>query len=539
MKTKPYPHQNEAYDKGKDADIFALLADMGVGKSKVFIDICDYKYRKGYVDRVVVIGPSGVHEQWVDEQYPEHCSSDYKALAYTSKTTLKEVRRLDYFMYEAHTDRSKLFVFTINIESFKTKKGIELVERFFNTAKCGCAIGVDEASIIKTPDIVTVRNVKKLRDKYKHSFRCVMTGTPAAKGPVNLWSIFDFLKRNYMGCSYVAFTMMHSVIYKKKFMRGKQLVTTKDTITREVFDKVKTVINKNLDVNGKPKDTMVDYIRDRFGLSYNNFWIIANSDRFVRYKGLDKIQKRIDPDTFSVKKSDCLELPPKIYEQKLFKLNPHQKELIRQLEKYSLATYGDKEITLELKAMLYLRVAQICGGFFAHHTDIEGKYDVTPVKGKNAKLEFIKNDLEEVGDIPTITWAVYSAEIEMLERELRRDFNVASMYGNTNKFDRGEIVQKFKKGEIDHLVANPAVAGFGYNFQHAGLQYWYSRNFRTELRIQAEDRNYRIGTTKSPIYKDLLIDIPAELRILQTLKEEADVNEVFISKGLKDIFKLK
>jgi len=527
MKTKPLYYQTDAYNKGKDADLFALLADMGVGKTKIAIDICDYKHTIGVCDRVLVIAPSGVHGQWLNEQYPAHCSHEYEGFLYKSNSTLKFVRALDSFLWRAK-ESTKLLVMSMNIEAFTQTKGIDLASRFLDTAIQGCAILIDEASIIKTPDIVTVKNVKKLRDRYATAFRCVLTGTPAAKGPINMWSIFDFLKKNYMGCSYVVFRMTHTVIFTKSLRIKGRLVNIKDDLTRDIFDKVKLHIRNN-SKDGDIQEDAVEYIRNKFGLSYNNFWIIANSKEFVRYKNLDRIHARIAPDTFSIKKSDCLDLPPKTYQVIDFKLNAHQKELIHNLEKYAVATYQGEELTLEIRAMLGLRVLQICGGFFAHHTDIEGIFDTKPVEGVNAKLEYIKKDLVEVGFQQSIIWSVYTKEIELIYNTLKEDYSVGMLYGGVVDDAREEVVTKFKSGEIQHLISNPAVGGFGYNFQNATVQYWYSRNYRTELRIQAEDRIYRIGTKVSPVYKDLLYSIPLERKVLDTLKAEQEINEVFIS----------
>lgn len=240
-----------------------------------------------------------------------------------------------------------------------------------------------------------------------------------------------------------------------------------------------------------------------------------------------------------IDKSDCLSLPPKIYKKEYFQLNKHQKQLIKQLEKYALAYYQGEELTLEVKALLGLRVLQICGGFFAHHTDIEGEYDVLPVEGKNAKLEYIKRDLEEVGNQQVIIWAVYTAEINLIYDTLRADHSVGKLNGEVTGQARLDTVNMFKSGKIQHLIAHPTVGGFGYNFQNSTVQYWYSRDYRTDKRIQAEDRIYRIGTTQSPVYKDLLYDIPWEDRVYNLVNDEKQLNSMFISHNAEELFKLK
>ncbi len=549
-KTKPFPHQEEAFDIFKDDNVIAVNGDMGIGKSKIAIDIVSYRYQQGTIDNVLIIAPNGVHDQWVTEQFEEHCPVEYLAHVKQSKTTVGYLRTVDMFMFQCKADR-RMRVLAVNIESLHTAKGMEYMTRFIKTSSKGCAIIVDEASTIKNPDIKTTKNVKATRKLCPDALRITLTGTPAAKGPVNLWSIYDFLSPNYMGCSYIAFRMTHTVVYTtKRWVKGR-LVTLKEDIKKDFFDKVKGVIN-----NYKATDSLDEYavedIKNKFGLSHQNFWHIHNSKYFMRYKNLDRLHDKIAPVTFSRKKSDCLELPPKIYKVVKFGLNPHQKELIKSLQKYAIAMYNDEELTLETQASLGLRVLQICGGFFAHHTDIEGEYGVSPIKGKNAKLDYIKQDLMEVGEEQSIIWAVYTEELKLLYNAPRIDYSVELLDGSVTGDDRAKIVKAFKAGEVQHLIAHPEVGGFGYNFQNASMQYWYTRNYRTEKRIQAEDRNYRIGTTKSPIYKDLLYNIPFEQIVYDVLKDEALINEQFISQDpsavkakakytpvVEDIFKLK
>jgi len=378
FKTKPFKHQLDFFKKYRYKDIVALNADMGVGKSKMAIDMLSFRYLEGHIDRVIIIAPNGVHAQWLDEQFPEHCPCKYEGLVYTSKRTNKELKKQDRFFLGARYN-NKLHVLTINIQSFARDKGLELVNRFFRTATMGCAVVVDEASTIKTPDIKTTKNIKKIRDSYPQSIRLTMTGTPAAKGPVNLWSIYDFLKEDYMGCSYIAFKMRHTVTMRQKRKVKGRLMEVNEPISRDIFDKVKKWIGLQ---TGEIDCYKVEHAKNLYGLSTSNFWEIYNSKEYQKYKNIDSLLKHIEPDTFMISKADCLELPPKIKIVEKFPLNPEQKRLIGDLKDYAVAVYQGEELTVEIKALLGLRVLQICGGFFSHNTDIEGQYEVIPISAK-------------------------------------------------------------------------------------------------------------------------------------------------------------
>lgn len=537
FKTKPFPHQQEAFDKHKDQDFLALLADMGTGKSKIAIDIIAYKYLKGLHNRVLVIAPNAVHPQWADEQFPIHCPVPFEALSYSVKKTNKVIKERDMFMLQSKVDDERLRVFTINIEAFARDAGLKVAQQFLNTSKKPPAIIVDEASRIKNPSAKTVKGIKVLRDIYPDSFRLVLTGTPAAKKPVDLWSIYDFLQRKYMGCSYTAFQARYSLMYKAKLkIKGRTVVISKP-LNAAVYKQIRQMILYNSE--GKDlTDMQVHEIKHKFGLTDSDFWTIMGSANFLEHKNIKELQEKIAPVTFAVSKDDALELPPKIYQRIVLELNKEQKALIKNLVKHSVAIYEDEELTVEIKALLGTRVLQICGGFFSHHTEVEGKYDITPIKGVNAKLEFLVKDLEELGNQQFIIWAVFSPEIEAIQKRLLSDYEVETLNGETPKDKRQEIVNAFKRGEIQGLISHPEVGGYGLNLQGAGVQYWYSRNYRTEARLQAEDRSHRIGITESPIYKDLTYNIKFEQAVLDSLQSGQELNAHFLSKDINELFKI-
>jgi SNF2 family DNA or RNA helicase len=183
-------------------------------------------------------------------------------------------------------------------------------------------------------------------------------------------------------------------------------------------------------------------------------------------------------------------------------------------------------------------VLQICGGNLAVHTEKEGEYSTVPIKGKNAKLDYILSDLEETQQ-QCIVWACFRAEIDLLHFELGKKHSVVAMSGDTPKQIRAANIERFKTGEARILVAHPEVGGYGLNLQNAGLQYWYSRSYRTESRLQAEDRSHRIGTVRSPIYKDLVYNSVFEKNVLDVLREGADINSRLVSASLNDLFKIE
>lgn len=536
MKTRPFSHQLECFDRFKDSSYAAILGDMGTGKTKMAIDIMAYKHKKGLHNRLVIIAPVIVGPQWVKEQLPEHCGVPYEAHSYKSGNLVRDKRAMNYFLANCRNN-DELMVLTINYEAFVRNKGTDLVKRFVSTSDKPPAFIIDEASRIKNPEAKSVINIMRLRLMYPGSWRCVMTGTPAAKSPVDMWSIFNFLKAEYMGCSYLAFQHFHEIKIDRTIQIKQKLHTIRTNIDPYMQRAIKAAIRREA---FKPNETLSPKQRvcRKFGLTPEDYDLVNNSEDFVRFKNVDKLKRYIAKDSFSISKDDCLDLPEKIYKVIQFEMNADQKKLIRQLAESAAAEHDGEYLTISTKALLGMRILQICGGNMAVHTDKDGEYDTVPISGPNPKLQYILNDMEEAGDQQAIVWASFKAEIALLTKELGKKFSVRGMSGETPKKDRPQIVEDFKNGEAQILVAHPAVGGYGMNFQMAGIQYWYSRDYRTASRMQAEDRSHRIGTTRSPIYKDLLYNSGFEKKVLDVLKEGADMNAVFVTTKLNDMFQI-
>jgi SNF2 family DNA or RNA helicase len=270
--------------------------------------------------------------------------------------------------------------------------------------------------------------------------------------------------------------------------------------------------------------------------------LIDEAQQPIRYKNIDQLKIQLSFIASFVKKSDCLDLPEKIYQEIVLPASSEQKKIINDMKKYAVALYGNRELTIQHKALLQVRALQVCGGFFPHLKDVgtleDNTYSTMPLEGKNSKLEFILKDIEELGNSSFIVWAVFVPELELLLHEISKVTSVVLLAGSTPKSQRDAIVEKFKSGEYQGLVANPEVAGYGFNFQHASIQYWYSRNYRTESRLQAEDRSHRIGTTASPIYKDLVYDIQFEKSVLKNNKEGREMSDYFNSTTISELLSL-
>ena len=122
FKTKPFDHQLRVFNLTKDEKYYALLMEMGTGKSKVLVDNIAMLYNKGAIDAALIIAPKGVYRNWYSQEIPNHLPShiDHKTVlwtATTSKAKDKEYQQLFKIDYDLH-------ILIMNVEAFSTKKGL-------------------------------------------------------------------------------------------------------------------------------------------------------------------------------------------------------------------------------------------------------------------------------------------------------------------------------------------------------------------------------------------------------------------------------
>lgn len=536
FKTRPFPHQLECFERFKDAKFAALLADMGTGKSKIVIDLFTYNFLQKRTNRVLILAPNDVHEQWANEQLVVHCPASGSAWVHRAKTANKNPVGYERFMQDKSDE---LRVLCMNFEALYQDKNIRGIQTFFDSSDLPPTIVVDEASRIKNPEAKSVIRLFRLRREYLEGYRYVITGTPVAKSPVDMWSLFEFLQPGYMGCSLDAFTREHMVLITQNMRIKGKLIQRRAGLDEATYKKIRNYIGTVREPNGVIPRRAIFNVATRYGMTDGDAFYVATSAKYAPFKNTDALQRKIAPVTFSVSKKDCLQLPEKVYQRITLELTDEQKRIISELKNHAVSVYHGDALSLTTKAQLGLRVLQVCGGFFPHHSVIEeDAYEVKPLEGANRKLNYILEDLPEIGDQQFIVWAVFTAEVQLLTKELSKLTTVGQIGGHDKKSERETAIAEFKKGNIQGLVCHPQAAGYGLNLQNAGVQYWYSRNYRTEARLQAEDRSHRIGITRSPVYKDLVYDIPFELAVLQSNQEGKDVNGLFVTSNINDLFKV-
>ncbi len=541
FKTEPRSYQLEAYNRFKDAESIALLFDMGLGKTKTAIDIASYKFLMDKIDAVMIIAPNGVHVQWIVEQLPIHCNVPYETFIWDStKLNRKYYKAQGNKFFSAKQEVRKLKYLAINVEAFSSKT-IKKYSDYF-TKKFGKRLMIvwDESTKGKNPKALRTKAILQYNNV---GSRMILTGTPAAKDPYGLYTQYEFLRPNYFGINYIVFQHRYGLLVNdRNFHTGRSF---QRQITEKDFNIVKSKLKRMRErraLEGKGLQGEDYFIAaSSCNMSESAIRTIDNATGFIKYRNLDLLKQAIAPVTMSIRKSDVVtSLPPKVYAVSYVLMSPEQKKIYENLKESLRAQYTGRELSVQNKLTLTLRLLQVCGGFFPYSLEDEGvrQNEIKRIESATGKLESIQNSLEEIDfdETKCIVWAAFVRELLMLYEELSKDYKCCLYYGGVDNNERAKILEEFKEGKYDVFIGNIATAAYGLNLQNATVQLYYSNNFRIEDRLQAEDRSHRIGVVaESVIYKDIVVKDSVDELCLKAIRMGKDLNDYFKDMSLNAI----
>ena len=526
-----YDHQVEALDFIKDKPVFALFMEMGTGKSKVVIEKVYELQVCNKINAVIIISPNAVKDQWVTEQMPLHYPSDNWAGVVWNGLKTKTAKK-DF--NDKFNGNKALFVFSVNVEAFQSSAIDSYIEFILKYRKC--FIVIDESAKIKNGRRKPTRGKRsgairtnKILDYFERStYKCILTGTPTPNNPFDLWSQFEFLKKDFFNMDHFFFTHHHGIMIQKSTNEGKRYNTVLDEVTYKI---IKSVLSKKEKLDHRfVEDTAL-----RYGLKTNDIINIHKLEKYSGYKNLKDLREKVSEITFFKKKQDCLDLPDKVYETLDCVMTKDQLKIYKELKSQMYSEYDTKELTVTSKMVMALRLQMITGGLFPYaeseiKIDKEGEqyvdthFEYSRIEN-SCKVKVLLDDIENV-DLETsiIVWARFRGEIEMIKEALTEAGYTCEKYYGGSTID---VIDRFKNKDIRILIANPLKGGEGLNLQVSTLHYFYSNSFKADSRLQAEDRSHRIGQVNKVTYKDLIVKGSVDEVVYSALKRKENLINYF------------
>ena len=320
---------------------------------------------------------------------------------------------------------------------------------------------VDEASFIKNPGTKRARAIKSLNAVH----RLALTGTPIENRPAELWALFDFLMRGYLG-SHRAFTER----YEKPLLRG------------ELEDKAEHLARK---------------IRP-----------------FVLRRTKEQVAK---------------DLPEKIEMEEWCELTEEQRRLYAEIQRLRVEPIRERleageEVDITRNVLpIITKLKQICD----HPALVVG--DPERLYGRSEKFDLIVEKLEgilERGE-SAVLFSHFLGMLDLLQRALEeRGVRFIRIQGDTE--DRGRLIAEFNSGKARVALCSLRAAGHGINLTAANHVFHVDRWWNPAVEDQATDRVHRIGQDKTVYVYRILTQGTLEERISRIIERKRGIAESVI-----------
>jgi len=413
-KTTPLSHQIEAIDYIKNHDLVPLFDEQGLGKSKMVIDALCSNIKSKDIDGALIVCKKTLLFNWKNE-------------------ILKHSHLFPVILSGTKRQRGRSFLtyghfYIVNYELLVQE--IELVNLILKHKNF--AIVLDESQKIKNPNAKVTKAILSLKDKAKK--KIIITGTPIANRPEDIWSQFYFLDGGkLLGNDFYQF--------KRKY---------------------------NLKLKGE-----------------------TSLEKYE--KCLLELRKKIDK--VSIRRTkDILELPEKRYIDVIVDLSPKQQEIydtVREELYYEIAGEDGETIINEIDNYLVklLRLTQIA----SNPSLIVKDYEETP--SKFLRLDEIIHEIVGAEE-KAIIWTSFRKNVRALKRRYK-DLGALMIFGEIPIEERNNVVVKFmNEPKYKILIANPAAAKEGLTLTSANNAIYLDRNFKMDDYLQSQDRIHRISQTK-------------------------------------------
>ena len=427
-----------------------MADDMGLGKTiQVISLILKLKEEKSLTKPVLVICPTTLMGNWMKELQMFAPSLD--AVVYHGAERKLDVKH-DIIL-------TTYAIMRIDVEELKKQSWGMII--------------VDEAQNIKNPDTAQTLAIKML----KSDIKIAMTGTPVENRLTELWSIFDFINKGYLG-SLKDFQKSYAIPIER-FKETSRAAKLKMSVSPFVLRRLKTDKHVITDLPEK--------------MVLNEYCYLTKPQAVLYEKTLNEMMDKISGFTGINRRGN------------IFKLITALKQICN--HPYQFLKSG--EMGKELSGKMEKCVSTV-------QTILE-----------NNEKTLIFTQYKEMGDI--------------LTKVLAQECNTEPLFfhGSLTVPQREELIDKFQNDDDTKLmILSLKAGGTGLNLTSATNVIHYDLWWNPAVEEQATDRTYRIGQDKNVLVHRMITLGTFEEKIDEMLKSKKELADLAVYEGEKIITEL-
>lgn len=426
-KRDAFPYQIQAFDAIKDLPYSAIFHEQGLGKTKIAVDLLLYWLENRGIDTILIVTKKQLVKNWVDE---------LKFHTHLRPVVISSNKRENYYILNSS---ARLII--ANFEAITTD--FKRIKFFIQNRDV--AIIIDESTKLKNPEAKLTKAFFEIAPFFK--IRTIMTGTPVANRPFDIWAQVYFLDGGEsLGEDFTSFKSTSDL--ENNFGEESEAREAFETSVATIFDKIRP---------------------------------------------------------FSVretKRSCAIELPNKTYESILVSPEPVQlgmynqvvHELVIEVQKEGKTYLDDSSVALKR----LLRLTQLA----SNPRLLDESYAVE--SGKELALDELIRDIMRKQD-KCIVWSNFIENVDYFTKKYKK-WGARKIHGRMCIEDRNRSVSKFKEDEqCKILFATPQAAKEGLTLTVANRVIFYDRGFNLDDYLQAQDRIHRISQTKPCFVYNLIM----------------------------------
>mgnify|MGYP001123064688 CR=1 FL=1 len=418
-KLAAFTYQIEAVEFVAGREYSAIFHEQGLGKTKIAIDVILRWLQTKEVDTVLVVTKKGLITNW-QREFATH--------SHLRPMVLSDDGKKNYFTFTTGT-RLVLGHFEV------AKKEQRRLGAWLRSRRV--AIIIDEAAKIKNPDAALTKVYHELAPLFVK--RVIMTGTPVANRPYDVWSEVFFLDQGKcLGQNFAEFKTDH-------------------------------------DFNDRYKD---------------------DADEFVAYQQrLAEVGSKLKSlSVRETKNGGRISLPQKEFVRVVTDWEEEQHEMYRQTrEELRLVVTRDGELIEDDQESILkrlLRLVQIA----SNPALVDEGYTKQP--GKLRTLIELAEDITRKGE-KLIVWTAFNKNADWLAKQLSH-LGANALHGKLTMERRNSVVEWFLSNPEDRiLVATPGAAKEGLTLTVANHVVFYDRTYSLDDYLQAQDRIHRVSQTRT------------------------------------------
>ncbi len=427
-----------------------MADDMGLGKTiQVISLILKLKEEKKIKNPVLVVCPTTLMGNWMKEL--QLFAPSLKVTTYHGLD-----RKLDTNFDVILTTYA---IMRIDVEEMKNHTWGMIV--------------VDEAQNIKNPDTAQTLAIKSL----KSDIKIAMTGTPVENRLTELWSIFDFINKGYLG-SLKEFQKSYAIPIER-FKEKTRASKLKLSVSPFVLRRLKT--DKNV-ISDLPEKMVM-----------NDYCYLAKSQAILYEKTLNEMMEKISGFTGVNRRGN------------IFKLITALKQICN--HPYQFLKSGGTSKELSGKA--------------------EKCVDLVKNIIENGEKTLIFTQYKEMGDLLT----------QIISDECGTE--PSFFHGSLTVPQREALIEDFQNNaERKVMILSLKAGGTGLNLTSATNVIHYDLWWNPAVEDQATDRTYRIGQDKNVMVHRMITLGTFEEKIDEMLKSKKELADLAVYEGEKIITEL-